>query len=63
MPTSWQEAAWSDTGVAPGGHLTPDALEAVGLGAVPHAGAAAAALFQLPVRVAVHARRLVLPDA
>ncbi len=63
VPASWQEAAWSDTGVAPGGHLTPAALAAVGLGAVPHAGAVAAALFQLPVRVAVHARRLVLPNA
>jgi hypothetical protein len=57
-PTSWQEAAWSDTGLAPGEHLTPAALAAVGLGALPHAGATAAALFQRPVRVAVHARRL-----
>jgi len=57
-PTSWQEAAWSDTGLAPGEHLTPAALAAVGLGPLPHAGATAAALFQRPVRVAVHARQL-----
>jgi hypothetical protein len=63
QPSNWQEAAWSDTGVAPGGHLTGPALAAVGLGAVPHAGAVAAALFQRPVRVAVHAKRLVVPEA
>ncbi|MGH9265530.1 MAG: hypothetical protein ACRD1D_12655, partial [Acidimicrobiales bacterium] len=62
-PATWSEAAWSDTGLAPGQHLTPAALAAVGLGALPHAGATAAALFQRPVRVAVHARRLVAPEA
>jgi hypothetical protein len=58
-PTSWQEAAWSDTGLAPGEHIVPASIEAVGLGPLPHAGATAAALFQQPVRVAVHARHLV----
>jgi hypothetical protein len=58
-PATWQEAAWSDTGLAPGEHLAPAAIEAVGLGPLPHAGATAAALFQQPVRVAVHARHLV----
>jgi hypothetical protein len=58
-PTSWQEAAWSDTGLAPGEHLLPSSIETVGLGPLPHAGATAAALFQRPMRVAVHARHLV----
>jgi hypothetical protein len=58
-PASWQEAAWSDTGVASGEHLTPAAIDAVGLGPLPHGGAVAAALFQRPVRVAVHGRHLV----
>ena len=59
LPTTWQEAAWSDTGLAPGEHLTPAAIGVVGLGPLEHAGVTAAALFQRPVRVAVHARHLV----
>jgi hypothetical protein len=62
-PDNWQEAAWSDTGLAPGAHLAPMAIEAVGLGPLPHSAAVAAALFQRPVRVAVHARHLVKREA
>jgi hypothetical protein len=58
-PENWAQAAWADTGLAQGAHLSPDAIAAVGLGPLPHAGATAAALFQQPVRVAVHARHLV----
>jgi hypothetical protein len=58
-PADWLEAAWIDTGTPAGAHLTPAALDAVGLGSPGHAGAVAAALFQRPMRVAVHARRLV----
>jgi hypothetical protein len=57
---TWSDVAWSDTGVAPGEHLGPAGIATVGLRPPPaHAGTVAAALFQRPVRVAVHARHLV----
>jgi hypothetical protein len=62
-PSGWPQAAWSDTGLEPGAHLVPSAIEAVGLGGLPHAGAVAAAFFQQPVRVAIHARHLVSGDS
>jgi hypothetical protein len=61
--TEWADATWTDTGLAPGAHLRPSAIDAVGLGPLPHAGAIAAAFFQQPVRVAVHARHLVARDS
>jgi hypothetical protein len=61
--TEWADATWADTGLEPGAHLVPSAISAVGLGPLPHAGAIAAAFFQQPVRVAVHARHLVAGDS
>ena len=58
-PAGWPQAAWSDTGLEPGAHILPSSIEAVGLGGLAHAGAVAAAFFQQPVRVAIHARHLV----
>lgn len=57
---NWQEAAWSDVGTQPGGRLTSADLGRVS-SALPtprNAAAVAAALFQQPFELVVHARHL-----
>lgn len=51
--------AWTDTGVAPGAHLGPAALAAIGV--TGRADDVAAALFQRPFALYVHAKHLVNP--
>jgi hypothetical protein len=58
-PTNWNDVAWPDLGVAAAGPLTVGHLAAVGLGAVGRADVVAAALFQRPFKLLVHARHLV----
>jgi hypothetical protein len=59
-PTSWNDVAWPDLGVPAAGMLRVAQLAALGL--APSAGQAdgvAAALFQRPFKLLVHARHLV----
>jgi hypothetical protein len=59
-PASWNDVAWPDLGVAPAGQLKVSQLAAVGLTpSVGQADGVAAALFQRPFKLLVHARHLV----
>jgi hypothetical protein len=59
-PTTWNDVAWPDLGVAPAGQLKVSQLAAMGLmPAVGQADGVAAALFQRPFKLLVHARHLV----
>lgn len=61
-PSSWSAVGWGDTGVVPGGHLTPAALAATHVSPAPNAAdGVAEALFQHPFALYVHARHLVTP--
>lgn len=58
--TSWTDVAWPDLGVASAGHLGVTALTAMGLNPpVGQADGVAAALFQRPFKLLVHADHLV----
>ncbi|MCW2848206.1 MAG: hypothetical protein JWR90_2180 [Marmoricola sp.] len=58
--TSWNDVAWPDLGVAPAGMLRVTQLAALGLPpSVGQADGIAAALFQRPFKLLVHARHLV----
>ena len=59
-PTSWNDVAWPDLGVPPAGQLKVSHLSAMGLSpSVGQADGVAAALFQRPFKLLVHARHLV----
>jgi hypothetical protein len=59
-PTTWNDVAWPDLGVAPAGLLSVAKLSAFGLTpAVGQADGVAAALFQRPFKLLVHAKHLV----
>ncbi len=59
-PGSWNDVAWPDLGVTPAGHLAVGQLSAMGLSpAVGQADGIAAALFQRPFKLLVHADHLV----
>jgi hypothetical protein len=75
--TSWSDVAWADVEVPPGGHLSPRSpavaalhlpVGGVGAGSVtahrlgPTGAEVAAATLQRPVRVAIHALRLLPPS-
>ncbi len=61
-PASWSDVAWPDTGVDPGGYLTHPVLSGLGLLPSPgEGGGVAAALFQRPFALYVHAKHLVAP--
>ncbi len=58
--TSWNDVAWPDLGVAAAGHLKAAQLSAMGLSpSVGQADGIAAALFQRPFKLLVHADHLV----
>jgi len=58
-PTSWNDVAWPDLGVAPAGQLKVSQLAAMGrTPSVGQADCVAAALFQRPFKLLVHARHL-----
>jgi hypothetical protein len=74
---TWSDVAWPDLGVEPGEHLSPRsstvvALDlppgGVGASSVPHhrfgptGGEVASAMLQRPIRVAIHASRLLPPE-
>jgi hypothetical protein len=60
LPTTWNDVAWPDLGVPPGGPLKVSQLSSTGLAPGPNgADAVAAALFQRPFELLVHARHLV----
>jgi hypothetical protein len=57
---SWNDVAWPDLGVTPAGHLAVTQLSAMGLSpSVGQADGVAAALFQRPFKLLVHADHLV----
>jgi hypothetical protein len=59
-PENWNDVAWPDLNVLPGGQLVPAQLSALNLApAVGQADGVAAALFQRPFKLLVHARHLV----
>jgi hypothetical protein len=59
-PTSWNDVAWPDLGVEPAGMLRVAQLSSLGLSPpVGQADGVAAALFQRPFKLLVHARHLV----
>ena len=59
-PTRWDEVAWDQVGVLPGQQLTHRKLSGVPIGgSVGQADGVAAALFQRPFKLLVHARHLV----
>jgi hypothetical protein len=59
-PGSWNDVAWPDLGVTPSGHLLVSQLSAMGLTpSVGQADGIAAALFQRPFKLLVHADHLV----
>lgn len=58
-PTTWNDVAWPDLGIAPGGQLTVAALSGVGLGMVRSADVVAAAGFQHPFKLLVNGKHLV----
>lgn len=59
-PTNWNDVAWPDLGVEPAGMLKAAQLSALGLHpSVGQADGIAAALFQRPFKLLVHARHLV----
>ncbi len=59
-PTSWNDVAWPDLSVAPAGSLSVATLAGLGLAPSPgQADGVAAALFQRPFKLLVHARHLV----
>lgn len=59
-PTTWNDVAWPDLGVPAGGRLTVAELSSLGLAPGPgRADAVAAALYQRPFELLVHARHLV----
>lgn len=59
-PTNWNDVAWPDVGVDPAGMLKVAQLSALGLApSVGQADGIAAALFQRPFKLLVHARHIV----
>lgn len=59
-PANWQDVAWPDLGVEPAGLLKVGQLSALGLNpSVGQADGIAAALFQRPFKLLVHARHIV----
>ncbi|MGW2600216.1 hypothetical protein [Streptomyces klenkii] len=59
-PAAWNDVAWPDLQVEPAGMLPVSRLTALGIGPpVDQADAVAAALFQRPFKLLVHARHLV----
>ncbi|WP_367140979.1 MULTISPECIES: hypothetical protein [Streptomyces] len=59
-PAGWNDVAWPDLRVEPAGMLPVSRLTALGIGSpVDQADAVAAALFQRPFKLLVHARHLV----
>lgn len=59
-PTTWNDVAWPDLGIAPGAELSWASIAALGIApGVSHADTVANALFQRPFQLLVHGKHLV----